>query len=175
MIHLITGGISSGKSQFAENIAKQHCGQIFYVATAEVLDDEFKKKVKLHQARRPVSWGFCESDRRLANTLVSIAAENRMILVDCLSMWLMRFFSGDGAFNQSSFLEEKDLLLKVLSSPLSGDMLLVTNEVGLGGISEYETVRRFALELGNLSQDIASISNQVTLVACGLPLSLKHP
>lgn len=172
MIHLISGGARSGKSRFAENIALAHSGGVCYLATAEVRDAEFAERVAHHRARRPAHWLLAETDYSLAAALRSAAQPGRLVLVDCLGMWLMRFFSMDDRFDDAAFSVERQALLDVLPT-LDGDVLLVTNEVGWGVVAPQPLTRRFVDEMGRLSQDIALLADRVTLVACGLPLTLK--
>ena len=172
MIHLISGGARSGKSRFAENIALAHDGEVTYIATAEVLDAEFAERVVHHRARRPAHWQVSESGRSLAAALRDAAQPGRLLLVDCLGMWLMRFFTMDDRFDDAAFATERQALLTTLPT-LDGDTLLVTNEVGWGVVAPQLLTRRFIDEMGRLGQDIASLADRVTLVACGLPLTLK--
>lgn len=172
MIHLISGGARSGKSRFAEDIALRHAGEVCYIATAEVRDAEFAERVAHHRARRPAHWQLEESGQALAQALRAASRPGRLLLVDCLGMWLMRFFTMDDHFDEARFASERQALLETLPG-LSSDVLLVTNEVGWGVVAPYAMTRRFVDEMGRLSQDIASVAEQVTLVACGLPLPLK--
>lgn len=172
MIHLISGGARSGKSRFAENIALAHSGSVCYLATAEVRDAEFAERVAHHHARRPAHWLLAETDRSLAAALRSADQPGQLLLVDCLGMWLMRFFTMDDRFDDAAFAAERQALLDTLPT-LVGEVLLVTNEVGWGVVAPQPLTRRFVDEMGRLSQDVAQLADRVTLVACGLPLTLK--
>jgi len=174
MIELISGGARSGKSCHAETRALAHAGPVGYVATAERRDDaEFSARIEHHRARRPATWGLCEAGQSLAETLQEAARSDGLLLVDCLGMWLMRFFGPDG-FDTAAFGRERAALLAALPS-LPGTVLLVSNEVGWGVVAMDAETRRFVDELGRLNQDVAALADRVTLVACGLPLVLKGP
>ncbi|RQW28445.1 bifunctional adenosylcobinamide kinase/adenosylcobinamide-phosphate guanylyltransferase [Rhodobacteraceae bacterium CH30] len=172
--HLISGGARSGKSRFAESLALAHQGPVTYIATAQVRDGEFAQRVAHHQARRPSHWALAESRRELAALLRAQSAPDTLLLVDCLGMWLMHFFGEDGALDEPAFTAEKVALLAALPV-LPGTVLLVSNETGWGVVAADAMTRRFVDELGRLNQGVAAVCDQVTLVACGLPLVLKTP
>jgi adenosylcobinamide kinase/adenosylcobinamide-phosphate guanylyltransferase len=92
MTHLITGGARSGKSRHAEHLAIQHDGPVRYLATAEVRDEEFAERVRQHRLQRPAHWQVLEAERGLAADSGQ-DQEDGLLLVDCLGMWLMRFFA----------------------------------------------------------------------------------
>ena len=175
MPHLITGGARSGKSRHAESLALVHDGEVIYIATAERREDEsFATRIAHHTARRPVAWGLVESGRGLADVLAEQGKPGRLLLIDCLGMWLMRFFNEQGEFQDAHWQHERQQLLATLTvSPAT--ILLVTNEIGWGVVPLGAETRHFVDELGRLNQDIAAISQQVTLVACGQPLALRSP
>ncbi|WP_046158414.1 bifunctional adenosylcobinamide kinase/adenosylcobinamide-phosphate guanylyltransferase [Chromobacterium vaccinii] len=171
MPHLITGGARSGKSRHAEDLARRHGGPVCYLATAEVRDAEFARRVALHRAQRPAHWSVAEAGRGLAAIIAAHDSADGLLLIDCLGMWLMRFF-GEAGFDASAYEAERDALLVALDA-VSGEVLLVSNEVGWGVVAGDAETRRFVDELGRLNQLAASHCGRVTLVACGLPLALK--
>ena len=171
MPHLITGGVRSGKSRHAEDLARRHGGPVCYLATAEVRDAEFARRVALHRAQRPAHWRVAEAGRGLAAIIAAHDAPDGLLLIDCLGMWLMRFF-GEAGFDAAGYESERDALLAALDCA-SGEVLLVSNEVGWGVVAGDAETRRFVDELGRLNQLAASHCGRVTLVACGLPLALK--
>ncbi|OVE45717.1 Adenosylcobinamide kinase [Chromobacterium violaceum] len=173
MPHLITGGARSGKSRHAEDLARRHGGLVCYLATAEVRDPEFARRVERHRAQRPAHWRVAEAGRGLAAAIAAHDAPGGLLLIDCLGMWLMRFF-GEQGFDESEYAVERDALLAALGR-LQGEVLLVSNEVGWGVVGGDAETRRFVDELGRLNQLAAARCDRVTLVACGLPLALKEP
>ncbi|HJV07577.1 MAG TPA: bifunctional adenosylcobinamide kinase/adenosylcobinamide-phosphate guanylyltransferase [Chromobacteriaceae bacterium] len=173
MPHLITGGARSGKSAYAEQLAHAHRGPVCYLATAEVRDDEFRQRVARHRTRRPAHWQVVEVGQGLAETLRQNDQPGTLQLVDCLGMWLMRFFGPDDGFDEVAYLAQRQALLQALAA-LQGEAVLVSNEIGWGVVPLGTTSRRFVDELGWLNQAVAAVCQQVTLVACGLPLVLKQ-
>lgn len=172
MTHLISGGSRSGKSRYAEQLAVQHGGPVTYIATAEVRDEEFAERVRQHRLQRPEHWHVLEAERGLAELVLGHDQEDGLLLVDCLGMWLMRFFRSDDQFDEMDFVQERQWLLEAIAA-VQGQLLLVSNEIGWGVIPMSSVARRYGDLLGRLNQDIAARCQHVTLVACGLPLALK--
>lgn len=170
--HLISGGARSGKSRHAEALALAHPGPVTYFATSECWpgDAAWAERVRLHRERRPAHWGCCETGPDLAGALRGADAPGALLLVDCLGMWLMRFFDGDAL--KPDWPAARAALLDTLGQ-LQAELLLVSNETGWGVIGADALTRRFVDELGRLNQAVAERCSRVTLVACGLPLALK--
>lgn len=177
-IHLILGGARSGKSAYAEQLALQSELAVTYVATAQVLDDEFAKRIAHHQARRPAHWQLVEAPFGLAQTLQTHDSPNACLIVDCLTLWLAQCICPDclPAYvmtqTQAWWQQERDNLLHTLPL-LKSRVLLVSNEVGMGIVPLGEINRQFQDEQGRLNQAIAQIADQVSFIAAGLPLQLK--
>ncbi len=172
-IHLILGGARSGKSAYAEKLAKESNLAVTYVATAQVYDDEFKARIQHHQDRRPITWVLVEEPHHLVSMLSKLAKPNHCIIVDCLTLWLAQWICPDCNPPQTpGWQHEREALLKLLPT-LSGTIILVSNEVGMGIVPLGEINRQFQDEQGRLNQAVANVANQVTFVAAGLPLSLK--
>lgn len=170
---LILGGARSGKSACAERLAEQSGLDVTYIATAQVYDDEFAARIRHHQERRPPHWALVEEPHYLAQALQANAAEQRCIIVDCLTLWLAQWTCKDcNPPAESSWQTERAALLEVLPS-LPGKIILVSNEVGMGIVPLGEINRRFQDEQGRLNQQIAAIVDNVSFVAAGLPLKLK--
>ncbi|WP_374422501.1 bifunctional adenosylcobinamide kinase/adenosylcobinamide-phosphate guanylyltransferase [Chromobacterium sp.] len=173
MPHLISGGARSGKSRYAETLALAHPGPVCYLATAELRGDvEFAARVEHHRQRRPAEWSQAEAGRGLGAELLRHDVAGGLLLIDCLGMWLMRFFDEDGGFDAAGFEQERAALLAALTC-VQGEVLLVSNEIGWGVVSANAQTRCFVDELGRLNQAVAAVCQRVTLVACGLPLILK--
>jgi adenosylcobinamide kinase/adenosylcobinamide-phosphate guanylyltransferase len=169
MRSLILGGARSGKSALAERLAIDSGREVVYLATAQAGDAEMAARIVHHRARRPQQWLCVEEPLHLADILREHARDDRCILVDCLTLWLSNLLGGA---DMQGFERERDRLLNVLPG-LPGDVLLVSNEVGLGIVPMGELTRRFVDEAGRLHQAIAALSERVVFVAAGLPLVLK--
>ncbi len=166
MLELIIGGARSGKSCFAERQALNSDRPVIYVATAEARDAEMRERIAHHRARRPTGWRTVEEPLDLAAALVREARRDTCVLVDCLTLWLTNVLLAERE-------AEIDPLPETLPT-LPGRVILVSNEVGWGIVPENALARRFRDEQGRLNQRIAALADNVTLVAAGLPLVLKH-
>ena len=181
MKELIIGGARSGKSTLAEKRAIDSGLHVIYVATAQALDGEMTRRIALHQARRPSTWGLVEAPLDLAATLARHAAPDVCLLVDCLTLWLSNMLFAGVAAKQAEageavdcalFSGEVQALVDTLPG-LPGRVIMVSNEVGWGLVPMAAVSRLFADEQGRLNQRVAAVCDQVTLVAAGLPLKLK--
>jgi adenosylcobinamide kinase/adenosylcobinamide-phosphate guanylyltransferase len=171
--HLILGGARSGKSAYAEKLANESNLNVTYIATAQIYDTEFAERIQRHKDRRPSSWALEEEPHYLARTLSRLASPNQCLIVDCLTLWLAQWICADcNPPSESSWQVEREALLKLLPT-LAGNIILVSNEVGMGIVPLGEINRQFQDEQGRLNQAIARVCNQVTFVAAGLPLTLK--
>lgn len=168
MKELILGGARSGKSQFAEQLARDSGFSVTYIATATCGDAEMAARIAHHRSRRPAAWVLAEEPVNLAAALQRHAAPGSCLLVDCLTLWLNNLLdAGDELFQR-----ERAALLQTLPQ-LPGHIILVSNEVGLGVVPLGELTRRFCDEAGRLHQELARICNRVTLMVAGLPHILK--
>ena len=186
MIELILGGARSGKSRLAEQRARDWQAQgrhVVYVATAQAGDAEMAARIAQHRAGRPSEWRTVEVTLTLADTLQREAAADRGIVVDCLTLWLSNLFFAGRAAAQAEAGEpiacelldrEVDALAATLPA-LAGNVVLVSNEIGCGMVPMNAVARAFADRQGWLNQQIAALAAPVTLVAAGLPLTLKAP
>lgn len=169
MRELILGGARSGKSALAERLAVDSGLDVVYIATGQALDAEMHARIAHHRARRPEQWGCVEEPVALAATLRVHAAPGRLLLVDCLTLWLSNLLGqGDDGLLQ----RERDALLATLAV-LPGRIVLVSNEVGLGVVPLGELSRRYVDEAGRLHQALAARCQRVVFVAAGLPLVMK--
>ncbi len=170
MPHLILGGARSGKSRHAQNLAAAGHRPVTVIATGQARDAEMAARIARHQAERPPHWSTVEQPIALAEALRAAAGEDRCVLVDCLTLWLLNLLeAGEDVFAR----ERADLLATLPGLP--GEILLVANEIGLGVIPMGELSRRFVDEAGWLNQDLARLCERVTFVAAGLPLPMKTP
>lgn len=169
MRSLILGGARSGKSALAERLASASGREVVYIATARPGDDEMAVRIAHHRARRPAQWTCIEAPLALAETLREQAREDRCVLVDCLTLWVSNLLAQE---DTRRFAQEREALATSLAT-LPGEILLVSNEVGLGIVPMGELTRRFVDEAGRLHQTLARECERVLFVAAGLPLVLK--
>ncbi|WP_278408992.1 bifunctional adenosylcobinamide kinase/adenosylcobinamide-phosphate guanylyltransferase [Pseudomonas rhodesiae] len=169
MHQLILGGARSGKSRLAETLAVDTALPVIYVATSQPQDGEMNARVALHRQRRPAHWGLIEEPIELARVLREHAAADRCLLVDCLTLWLTNLLMLE---DPQRLALERDQLLETLAT-LSGEIIFVSNETGLGVVPLGELTRRYVDEAGWLHQALAERCQRVVLTVAGLPLTLK--
>ncbi|MGE0116294.1 MAG: bifunctional adenosylcobinamide kinase/adenosylcobinamide-phosphate guanylyltransferase [Steroidobacteraceae bacterium] len=176
MRELIVGGARSGKSSLALQRALMSDKEVVYVATAHAGDAEMQARIEQHRSERPVQWQTVECQQRLADCLLSLDGSRRCIIVDCLTLWLSNVLFSEIAaqLQEQAWQQQRDALLHCLPR-LQGDIVLVSNEVGLGIVPDNALARHFRDEQGWLNQVVARCCERVTLVAAGLPLTLKCP
>jgi adenosylcobinamide kinase / adenosylcobinamide-phosphate guanylyltransferase len=167
---LVTGGARSGKSRFAEQRLDQLApgGPWRYVATAEALDDEMRARIAHHRARRGQAWRTVEAPRALADAVRAPA--EAAVLVDCVTLWLSNLML-DGAGDEALLAAADELAVAARAAAVP--VVLVTNEVGAGIVPEHALARRFRDVAGWVNQRLAAASDEVFLVAAGLPLKLR--
>jgi len=178
MISLILGGARSGKSAYAEQLARQSVKHVVYLATAQGLDAEMQERIRHHQARRPADWRLSEEPLALAAKLVEMDAADTLIIVDCLTLWLTNLLysipqSEHGPVRTPPrFEQERAALLETLPR-LQAEVILVSNEVGMGITPMAASARWFVDEAGRLHQALAKVADSVVFVVAGLPLRMK--
>ncbi len=169
MKELILGGVRSGKSRLAQQLAVESGLAVVFLATATAVDAEMERRIAEHRRRRPASWVVVEEPRTLARALGEHARPDRCVLVDCLTLWLTNLL---GAGDDQAPAAECNALLDLLPR-LPGRIILVSNETGMGVVPLGELTRRFCDHAGQLHQDLARRCDRVILTVAGLPHVLK--
>ncbi len=164
-VTLVLGGARSGKSRFAESLLAGAHEQRIYLATGQAGDEEMRKRIADHQARRGTGWQTIEAPLDIATPL-SLAGGSP-VLVDCLTLWLSNLMAAD------LVIEEATAGLCQALGKLRAPAVLVSNEVGLGIVPDNALAREFRDQAGRLHQRIAAIADRVFFIAAGLPLTLK--
>ncbi len=168
-ITLVLGGARSGKSSLAQRLAEQRWKAPLYLATAEILDAEMEERVRLHQAKRGKQWACVEAPLDVPGVLARPPEGRDGLLVDCLTLWLSNVLLQEGS--EAVTLRKTQLLRALAACPV--DVILVSNEVGMGVVPDTELGREFRDLQGWLNQDVAAAAATVVFVAAGLPLVLK--
>ena len=180
MITLITGGARSGKSSYAETLAALSGLQVVYIATAHAGDAEMDERIRRHRAHRPAGWITVEEPLALGAALRTHARAERCIVIDCLTLWLTNLIladhpgDGDVALIESGprFAAERVDFLNALQA-LPGEMIAISNEVGMGVVPLGALNRFFVDESGRLNQAIAVFAGKVVWMVAGCPIVAK--
>ncbi|GAA0770308.1 bifunctional adenosylcobinamide kinase/adenosylcobinamide-phosphate guanylyltransferase [Roseibium denhamense] len=164
---LVFGGARSGKSTFAEHLAVKSGLEKVYVATGAAFDTEMADRIAMHKDQRGPAWVTIEEQLDIAGVLAREVQPERIILLDCLTLWLSNLmFAGKDIAQETARLIEA---VRSLQSPC----IFVSNEVGMGIVPENRLSRSFRDEQGRLNQTMAECCDQVVFVAAGQPLLLK--
>lgn len=178
---LILGGARSGKSAFAEMLATRSRKQVIYIATClRGKDVEMQARIDHHQQQRPSHWLTLEEPLALGDIILANSTPDCVLIIDCLTLWLTNLlFSDNTSFPDIGLIPLSDIFhrerkhfLQALEQA-TGEVILVSNEVGLGVVPYGAISRCFADEAGRLNQAVAARCAKVLLVAAGLPLVLK--
>jgi adenosylcobinamide kinase/adenosylcobinamide-phosphate guanylyltransferase len=166
-IILITGGQRSGKSKKAEELALSLSENPVYMATAHIWDEEFQERVRKHQERRGPQWTNIEEERNLSLHDM----KGRVVVIDCVTLWLTNFFFANDSDVDKS-LEEAKAEFDQFTTP-DATYIFVTNEIGLGGVSENAVQRKFSDLQGWMNQYIAEKADEVILMVSGIEMKIK--
>jgi len=191
---LITGGARSGKSRYAEELALSLSENPVYVATAHIWDDEFRERVRIHQARRGPEWMNIEEEKELSRHDLT----GHVAVIDCVTLWCTNYFfeqqvghasqrdsvvghasQRDNVVGHASQRDSVDSALEALKAEFDkftahdATYIFVTNEIGMGGVSENAVQRKFTDLQGWMNQYVASRADEVILMVSGIPIKVK--
>lgn len=170
---LILGGARSGKSGFAERLARQG-RRVLFVATAEARDEDMKRRIAAHRDRRPATWETLEEPVDLVAALRPVLNRYDTFLLDCLTLWVsnMLLNKQDDANASAEILDSAGQLMDLIEET-EATWILVSNEVGLGIVPSSVLGRAYRDTLGQVNQAAASRANRAYLMTAGLTLELK--
>lgn len=170
MITVLTGGARSGKSAHAVELGRRHQGEVLFVATAPPIDGDMEERIARHRAERP-AWPTLEEPHELS-AAIRPCRDGVLVIVDCLTLWVSNLmWRGDSDRDVEA---AAHLLAEDLRST-SADVVLVTNEVGLGVHPETELGRRYRDLLGRVNQIVVAASDRVLFMVSGRALALTDP
>jgi adenosylcobinamide kinase/adenosylcobinamide-phosphate guanylyltransferase len=167
----ITGGARSGKSRFAQMLAETCPGDLLYVATAGVHDEEMASRVERHRLARGERWTTLEEPLALSERLPSAAAGKGAVLLDCVTLWLTNLLFSCNE-EEARVLAEVDRFFSVLPG-LTATLFVVSNELGMGVVPANPLARKFRDLAGDVNQRLAAVADEAWLVVSGLPLRIK--
>ncbi|WP_144892962.1 bifunctional adenosylcobinamide kinase/adenosylcobinamide-phosphate guanylyltransferase [Flavobacterium tiangeerense] len=168
MIYLITGGERSGKSSYAESLAKERSSNPIYVATARKWDANFQERIDRHQKDRDDRWVNIEKEKFLSE----IDFTGKVAVIDCVTLWLTNFFV-DTKNDVSQCLEQAKAEIDALAKQQNTTIIIVTNEIGMGLHADTAIGRKFTELQGWMNQYIAKTADTVVLMVSGIPVEIK--
>ena len=179
----VTGGARSGKSNFAEKLCKDQNNNTAYIATSIPFDDEMKERVKKHKESRPQNWKTYEIYKDIYTIINDISKEHKTVIRDCVTLLVNNLMftyeididnsTQDEINGLEKYIKEQveKLLIEIKKTNLY--FVIVTNELGLGGVSINKLTRIYTDIIGRINQQIATHSDEVYFVVSGIPMKIK--
>jgi adenosylcobinamide kinase / adenosylcobinamide-phosphate guanylyltransferase len=169
---LILGGVRSGKSRYAQQLASDDGGRVLFLATAEARDDEMKQRITKHKSSRPASWATIEEPLDIASALKPRAATADVVVIDCITVWISNLLLRENGVIEDEVMAEIDKLLNAYKRS-KASYIIVSGEVGMGIVPEYPLGRIFRDLLGLANQRLAAKADRVVLMVAGIPVVVK--
>jgi len=167
MITYITGGERSGKSSFAQKIVLNRSKNPVFLATARILDKEMEARVARHRIERDASWELIEEPLHISKHKLT----NRTVLLDCITLWLTNVFYKNKSDLQVSTEWAKNEWKEFTSQDF--ELIVVSNEIGMGLHGNSEEARLFTQLQGFINQYVAATADEAWLMVSGIPIKLK--
>ncbi len=169
-VYFITGGARSGKSAFAERLARDLGARRAYLATAQALDAEMVARIEHHRSRRGDAWDTFEEPLAVAELVRKLAGRYEVLLLDCLTLWLSNIMARNGR-DDDIHADVRDLSAALRE--FGGAAIVVSNEVGFGIVPDNPLARRFRDLAGFANQRIAQEADEAYLLTAGIPMKIK--
>jgi adenosylcobinamide kinase/adenosylcobinamide-phosphate guanylyltransferase len=180
-IVLVLGGTKTGKTTFSENraasIAEKENLSVHYLATAQALDDEMVNRIRKHKENRPSHWITIEEPTNISGIITKLKYEKTIIILDCLTLLMTNliFEKGEDCTREQAeevvFSEIERIIRE--SSQLKSEVIIISNQVENGLVSEHKWARMFQDIAGMIHQKLAAAADHVYMMNAGLSLKLK--
>lgn len=171
MLTLVIGGARSGKSRYAQSLARSEERPVLFVATATPEDPEMAARIERHRADRPPHWKTLEAP---LDVVAAVRGADTVVLLDCVTLWISNLLyehrALDRGAREARILGEVEALAAVL---IEKEAIAVSNEVGEGIVPESSLAREFRDLQGQANQILAREAGRVVLLVAGIPLALK--
>lgn len=170
-IYLVIGGSRSGKSRYAQRLAETLDKEKIYLATCPVIDAEITERIKRHQNDRDDSWTTIEEQIDISSIIQNLRS-NQVLLVDCLTLWVNNLLYHSPQMTEEHLPQQwEKVKAALIDAP--GDVIFVTNEIGMGIVPETRQTRTYRDMVGRLNQLVAAIAHKVDLIVAGIPMTIK--
>ena len=164
----ILGGARSGKSRFALEFGEDLSEERVFVATAQGFDEGMRERIGRHREDRDASWRTVEEFVEIWDVIERECREGRVVVLDCLTLWLNNLMLFERDVDA-----DIDRLVSVLEEGVDGELVLVSNEIGLGLVPDTELGREFRDVHGRMNQRVAAVCDRVLFMVAGLPVVVK--
>jgi adenosylcobinamide kinase/adenosylcobinamide-phosphate guanylyltransferase len=169
---LILGGVRSGKSRYAQQLAGDTGKRVLFLATAKAGDDEMKCRIARHKSSRPESWRTIEEQMDIAGVLRKNAVHADAVIIDCITVWLSNLLMHNEKLSEKEMTADIDRLIDAYKQGES-TYIIVSGEVGMGIVPEHPLGRIFRDYLGLANQRLAGKADRVVLMVAGIPVDVK--
>ena len=169
---LILGGVRSGKSRYAQQLAGDVGNRVLFLATAEAGDDEMKRRIARHKSSRPESWRTIEEQMDIAGVLRKNAARADAVIIDCVTVWLSNLMMHNEKLSEKEMTAVIDRLIDTYAQG-EATYIIVSGEVGMGIVPEHPLGRIFRDYLGLANQRLAAKADRMVLMVAGIALDVK--
>ena len=171
---LILGGVRSGKSRFAQELAEKLSNKVLFIATGEPLDEEMQARIEEHKKARPKSWQTLEIPTNIGKQLEVEIGDAEVVIIDCLTLLVSNQLGEELDYLKAEkrVLAEINELIACMDK-LNASFIIVSNEVGTGLVPETRLGRLYRDLLGKANQLIAQRANEVYFMLAGIPVKIK--
>ncbi len=180
-IILLLGGARSGKSYYAQELAKKMAEKVLFVATAEAGDEDMRRRIENHQRGRPATWRTLEETTGIGNRIEDEIEDEQLVIIDCITLLVSNIFSRydekqfetiEDSILEKEVLSEINRLLECLKK-VDASFIIISNEVGLGIVPDNRMGRLYRDFLGRTNQMLAQSADEVYFMIAGIPLRVK--
>lgn len=167
MIHYISGGQRSGKTNYAVQQALALSGNPVYLATSRVWDEDHNARIMLHKKSRDARWENIEEEKEISK----LDLQKKTVVLDCITLWLTNFFADNNYDVDNALTAAKTEFDAFIQQDFN--LIVISNEIGMGVHASTDGGRKFADLQGWMNQYIAQQADKATFMVSGLPLTLK--
>lgn len=174
---LILGGARSGKSAYAERLARERGGAVLFIATATAGDDDMARRIAVHRVARPTAWRTLEAPDGVAARVAAARDNAPTVILDCLTLLTSNILLAHEAAGEEAVARALDAEIDALLARIASDgatWIIVSNEVGMGLVPPYPLGRTYRDLLGRINARVAARADRAYLLVAGLPLDLKR-
>ena len=172
---LILGGVRSGKSRFAQELAAGLGPKVLFVATGQPLDEEMNSRIEAHKKSRPPTWRALEAPTDIAGAISHELGDAEAVIIDCLTLLVSNIMGGKEYLEVEQLWRKVAAELEALTSFMKtspAHFIIISNEVGLGVVPPYPSGRVYRDILGLANQMLAQHAEEVYLMIAGIPIPL---